>query len=90
MRSRSPNRRTLKRRKIYNSPIKRGSITYSIFEGEDEYERIQELLNDPDVLVGDKISFSGNNQYNYWIGDIIEENTEKKLVNVTNPYDDMY
>ena len=90
MRSRSPNRTTLKRRKIYNSPIKRASITHPIFEGENEYERILELLNDSDVLVGDKISFNGNNQYNYWIGDIIEENGEKKLVNVTNPYDDMY
>ena len=90
MRPRSPNRTTLKRRKIYNSPVKRSSITHPIFEGEDEYERIQELLNDPDVLVGDKISFSGNNQYNFWIGDIIEENGEKKLVNVTHPYDDMY
>lgn len=79
MRSRSPNRTTLKRRKIYNSPIKRGSITYSIFEGEDEYERIQELLNDPDVLVGDKISFSGNNQYNYWIGYIIKEKWREKI-----------
>jgi hypothetical protein len=90
MRSRSPNRTIYKRRKIYNSPIKRGSITHSIFEGEDEYERIQELLNVPDVLVGDKISFSGNNQYNYWIGDIIEENGVKKLVNVINPYDNTY
>jgi hypothetical protein len=90
MRSRSPNRTTLKRRKIYKSPIKRGSITHRIFEGEDEYERIQELLNDPDVLVHDKISFSGNNQYNYWIGHIIEENGEKKLVNITNPHDDIY
>jgi hypothetical protein len=79
MRSRSPNRTTLKRRKIYNSPIKRGSITYSIFEGEDEYERIQELLNVPDVLVGDKISFSGNNQYNYWIGYIIKEKWREKI-----------
>jgi hypothetical protein len=79
MRSRSPNRTTLKRRKIYNSPIKRGSITYSIFEGEYEYERIQELLNDPDVLVGDKISFSGNNQYNYWIGYIIKEKWREKI-----------
>ena len=79
MRSRSPNRTTLKRRKIYNSPIKRGSITHSIFEGEDEYERIQELLNVPDVLVGDKISFNGNNQYNYWIGDIIKEKWREKI-----------
>tara|TARA_Y100000389_G_scaffold106859_1_gene103816 strand:- start:10679 stop:10828 length:150 start_codon:yes stop_codon:yes gene_type:complete len=48
MRSRSPNRTIYKRRKIYNSPIKRASITFPIFEGEDEYERIQELLNNLD------------------------------------------
>lgn len=53
--SESPKTRKISRTK-YNSPIKRGSITHPIFEGEDQYERIQELLNDPDVLVGDKIS----------------------------------
>jgi len=46
MRPRSPNRTTLKRRRIYNSPVKRGSITHPIFEGEDEYEIIYGELSD--------------------------------------------
>lgn len=47
-------------------------------------------MNDLYVLNGNKISFTGNNQYNYWIADIITENGEKKLVNKVYPYEDDY
>ena len=47
-------------------------------------------MNDLYVLNGNKISFTGNNQYNYWFADIITENGVKKLVNKVYPYEDDY
>ena len=92
-RSRSPRslspstRKTKKIRGFYTSPVKREPKTHVIFEGEDEFNRREEILNSPSTFVGDKISFFGNNQFNQWSGDIVLIDGKKTLVNVQNPYD---
>ena len=92
-RSRSPRslspstRKTKKIRGQYSSPVKREPKTHVIFEGEDEFDRKQEILDSPSTFVGDKISFFGNNQLNHWSGDIVLINGIKRLVNIEYPYD---
>ena len=92
-RSRSPRslspstRKTKKIRGQYSSPVKREPKTHVIFEGEDEFDRKQEILDSPSTFVGDKISFFGNNQLNQWSGDIVLINGIKRLVNIEYPYD---
>ena len=92
-RSRSPRslspstRKTKKIRGFYTSPVKREPKTHVIYEGEDEFNRREEILNSPSTFVGDKISFFGNNQLNHWACDIVLINGIKRLVNIEYPYD---
>ena len=84
----SPSTRITKKiRGHYSSTVKRQPKTHVIFEGEDEFNRREEILNSPSTFVGDKISFFGNNQFNQWSGDIVFVDGKKTLVNVQNPYD---
>ena len=74
--------------KIYSKLSKGDQVRFKTLGWrEDEFNRIEEILNSPSTFVGDKISFYGNNQLNQWSGDIVLVNGTKTLVNVENPYD---
>lgn len=44
------------------SPEKQSYEIYYVFESDDEYQRIEDILNDPDTKIGDYISYMPNNQ----------------------------
>lgn len=71
----------------YNSPIKREPKNFYIFEGDDEFSKIESILNNPYTYEGDKIIFSGNNQMNYWEGTIGIINGKKEIVDRVYPFE---
>ena len=77
--------------KRHRSPEKQSYETYYVFESEDEYQQIQDILNDPDTKKGDYVSYMSNNQMGAKIARIIKDRDgNKKLGTWKYLYEDYF